>query len=233
LLKLNNISKSFSQPTGNTLHLFSDVSFIIENKVKLALLGPNGCGKTTLLRLIAGEIQQDNGTIFIENIDLINIPVYKRSKYIGYVNQDSYRSLASDLTVGEILSIASKKKEPLKLKMPCPRKAISEINILSPTLSKFLSERTRIPTCYLSGGQRQLLAIAIAVLCNPKIILLDEHTASLDEKYKKEVDYLFNKIALTNDTAILCATHDRKWAQTFADQYALFKDNKIILSKTL
>ena len=233
MLTLLDISKSFPQPDGGRLLLFEHVSFTVEDGVIMAVLGPNGCGKTTLFRLVSGEISPDSGSIELDETPLDSVPLYRRSKSIGRVHQDSYRSLASDLTIREVLSIAAKRRKLLTLSFPSPERALAELGEISGEVLQFLKVYLNTPTRFLSGGERQLLAIAICVLGRPRLILLDEHTASLDDKYRREVDMLLKRVTQHTNASVLCITHDQAWARRYVDSYAVFRDRSVVVSSSL
>lgn len=229
MLILDNLSKSFEQPGGNVKNLFRSINIEVKKGSIVSIIGPNGCGKSTLFKIISGELSADTGNIFLNFDDITYSPIHLRSKMIGYVQQDTYRSMASDLSVGHILSIAGKRKVNLSLSYPKVAHSINLIKNISPYISEWLENKIEIPTKFLSGGQRQLLAIISSVLGNPEVILLDEFTASLDDIHKSYADNLIHKITYDTGTITLCITHDHAWAKKNSDFILRFDNGKIEL----
>ena len=167
LISLENISLSFGKRK-----ILDNVSFKINHGQILGMLGPNGVGKSTIFNLITGLIKPNYGEIKFSGIDVVNYPIYLRTtKFkIGYVPQ--YGGYFSDLTLLENL------------------KAIAEIVIIDKNLinhkinqliAKFELDAIRdIKAKFLSGGQKKKLVIALALLSEPKVLLLDECFAALD-----------------------------------------------------
>lgn len=223
LLKISEVSKAFKQPSGEDLNVLINASLDIAIKNIVALMGPNGCGKSTLLNIISGNIVPDNGEIILNGNNITALPAFKRAQIIGRVHQESYKSLASLLTVSEILSISMRRGKNLLLSFASSETTIQKIGEYSAELAMFLSTREDVPTRVLSGGQRQLLALAIAVLGTPKLLLLDEHMASLDEQYKGIADKLLETYINKNDASVIVVTHDYRWATSMSNAIATYE----------
>ena len=167
LVSLKKISLSFGKR-----QILDDVSFNINKGEILGMLGPNGVGKSTIFNLITGLIKPDYGTINFDNINATNYPIYLRTtKFkIGYVPQ--HGGYFHDLTLIENLKAIS------EVLVPDEKERLFKINDL---ISKFELDAIRdIKAKHLSGGQRKKLVIAMALLGNPKVLLLDEPFAALD-----------------------------------------------------
>ena len=167
LLELKNISISFGQRK-----ILDNISFKINQGEILGLLGPNGAGKSTIFNLITGILKPDYGSINFGNRNATNYPIYLRTREfkIGYVPQ--YGGYFSDLTTYENL------KAVAEILIKDIREQNSKIEYL---ISKFELDYIRdIKASFLSGGQKKKLVIALALLGDPKILLLDECFAALD-----------------------------------------------------
>lgn len=195
-----NISKSFGTQT-----VLQNFTYKFNNNGFYLLLGESGSGKTTLLNILAGLIPFDTGIIYKDNISFdsqVNMPFAENN--VEYITQDSY--FVSFLTVFDNLRLISRND-----------------NLIYDTLNRFgLSDKAnRFPET-LSGGEKQRLSLARAVVKNKKVILLDEPTASLDEDNKIAVFQLLSQ--MKQDTLIICATHDRQ-AIGYADEIINFSKN--------
>lgn len=227
MLTVNSITKSFAREDREPLLVLDKATFAVMNHCIMVLMGPNGSGKTTLLNIICGELCPDSGGIWVDNQALDDWPAHRRYRMLGRVHQDSYKALAGDLTVAETLAIAQSRASWLSLRPSREKYAMSTIDRYCPPVAEFLSERLRTPTRDLSGGQRQLLAMAVAVLGNPRVLLLDEHLASLDSAHRAIADRLLESYVMLENACALATTHDRQWADTmshcigFVEQHAV------------
>jgi putative tryptophan/tyrosine transport system ATP-binding protein len=213
LLNVAGLSKSFVQPSGKELSVLQDVKFSVQAHDIMALMGPNGSGKTTLLNLIGGELSPDAGTVTLDGEDILAMKPHRRYRRIGRVHQESYKGLATDLTVSELLVIGEKRGQRLALRRVSPANTIETVRAFSPGISAFLTANLNQPARLMSGGQRQLLCLALAVLGRPKLLLLDEHLASLDEQYCGLADSLLLSFVRSEECAALAVTHGRAWAE--------------------
>jgi putative ABC transport system ATP-binding protein len=229
LLKTENLDMKFDRPDGTPLVVLCDVSLSVCAGDMLALMGPNGCGKTTLLRIIAGEITQTSGKVFIADCDAKKISQHKRAKFIGRVHQESYKSLASDLTVEETLALAVRRNAALSLRFPNYANMMEILNGLSEAASEFVASRSKLATRTLSGGQRQLLAIIAATLGKPRVLLLDEHLTALDDYSKEVANELTNQFVTNTNGAFVAITHDCQWAEKHVKNVVRFSNNNFYL----
>ena len=167
ILKLENVSLSF----GNR-QILENINFEINKGEIFGMLGPNGVGKSTIFNLVTGLISPEKGSIFIAGEKVNNFPIFVRTtKFkIGYVPQ--YGGYFYDLTLFENLKAVG------EILIENSRDRIEKINYLT---SKFDLESIRdIKAKFLSGGQKKKLVIAMALLGNPELLLLDECFAALD-----------------------------------------------------
>ena len=189
LVTLKNISHTYGKR-----QILDDVTFSINQGEILGMLGPNGVGKSTIFNLITGLIKPNYGSILFDNIDATDLPIYSRtSKFkVGYVPQ--YGGYFNDLTlidnlkaIGEVL-IGDKKQR------------ISKIDNL---ISKFELDSLRdIKAKFLSGGQKKKLVIALALLGDPKILLLEECFAALDVLTIKMLQQIIVNLQTENNIGI-------------------------------
>jgi len=219
ILKLEKISISFGRKT-----ILDNLNLSLNNGQILGLLGPNGVGKSTIFNLITGLISPDFGSIIINSKVVNEYPIYQRTiKFkIGYVPQ--YGGFFHDLTVYENL------------------KAISEITIenqsfreekINSLISKFELDSIRdIKADFLSGGQKRKLVIAIALLSDPKILLLDEPFAALDVMTIKALQEIIVNLQSNNNISIVLCDHQARDLLACVDTAAIIDNGKVIAQGT-
>ena len=180
MLTIRNISKTFFPNTANERHALVDVSLDLAEGDFVTVIGSNGAGKSTLLNAVSGRMPIDAGEISIDGVTLGRMPDHKRAKYIGRVFQDPLAGTAPSLTIEENLSLAylRGKRRGLGLGLSKARREIFVEQLRSLELG--LEDRLTAKVGLLSGGQRQALSLLMAGFTQPKIMLLDEHTAALD-----------------------------------------------------
>ena len=211
MLSINNLSISF-----NDTKILEDISFDVKQGEIVTLLGSSGCGKTTILRAIAGLQKEHEGNICIGELCVSSKETFLKDRQTGYIFQDY--ALFPHLNVEENIAFAldslSKKDK---------KKRVDEL------LEQFdiLEHKTK-SIHQLSGGQQQRVAIARAMANNPKILLLDEPFANLDSqlRYKTKM-WLKNLIKKYNLSAVL-VTHDKKEALSISDKIGIIHNKKLI-----
>ena len=201
MLELKNISKKFKDR-----QILSDFNLTVEKNKILAIVGPSGGGKTTLLRMLAGLEKIDSGEI-IYNGESLPIDELEKRNLLGFVFQDF--QLFPHLTVLENLVLSPIKTMNME-KNDAEKKAIELLEKLG--LEKQINN---YPTS-LSGGQKQRVALARAMMINPKIIGYDEPTSALDPELRLEVEKLILKNRELGITQIV-VTHDLQFAENIAD----------------
>ena len=201
MLELKNISKKFKDR-----QILSDFNLTVEENKILAIVGPSGGGKTTLLRMLAGLEKIDSGEI-IYNGEFLPIDELEKRNLLGFVFQDF--QLFPHLTVLENLVLSPIKTMNME-KNDAEKKAIELLEKLG--LEKQINN---YPTS-LSGGQKQRVALARAMMINPKIIGYDEPTSALDPELRLEVEKLILKNRELGITQIV-VTHDLQFAENIAD----------------
>ncbi len=229
MLKIKNLYKSFNLGEPTEQHIFQGLNLEINEGECTALIGGNGCGKSTLMNIIAGSIKQEDGYIELDGEDVTNLPEYRRSKYIARVHQNPSMGVSESLTILENLAIAEKKSQKFRF-LPLVKK--SNIEKYKKMLESFdlgLEDKLNVLVKQLSGGQRQSLSLLMAVMHRPKLLLLDEHTAALDPKTSKIVmDKTLDIIKKEKMTTIMI-THNMMDAINYADRVIMLEKGEIIL----
>ena len=219
ILKLDKISLKFGRKT-----ILDNLNLQLNNGQILGLLGPNGVGKSTIFNLITGLVSADFGSIII-NSEIVNkYPIYQRTlKFkIGFVPQTG--GFFHDLTVYENL------------------KAIAEITIeslsyreekINSLISKFELDSIRdIKADFLSGGQKKKLVIAIALISDPKILLLDEPFAALDVMTIKTLQEIIVDLQRLNNISVILCDHQARDLLACVDTAAIIHNGKVVAQGT-
>ena len=218
-LECKNISKSFIINNDN-LNVFSDINLKINESQKIAISGKSGAGKSTLLHIMAGLDKPTKGTVEFNDYDFSKISLNKlseiRLKNFGFVYQ--FHHLLDDLTIAENISI------PAKLNNNFNKTKKDQIISLMKDLNIY-DRKDHLP-CKLSGGEKQRAAIARALTNEPKFLFLDEPTGNLDEENANVIQDILINISKTYGVALITATHDNKFINTFDTIYDL-SDTKL------
>lgn len=221
LFEINNLSKSFGQGEAKVRAL-QNINFKINEGELIAITGPSGCGKSTLLNVIAGLIKSNEGSILFKGEDILkwsntDISEY-RNKNIGYIMQNF--GLINSLSIIKNVLLPIKKAKERKEKKKIALSRLKSLGIL---------EKEKSYPHELSGGQRQRVAIARALMNNPKVILADEPTGSLDLKNSQMIMDILKDIN-KNGTTVLLVTHQKELADQ-CDRYIELEDGRIISDK--
>ncbi len=219
MISLENISLSFGKRK-----ILDNVSFKINNGEILGMLGPNGVGKSTIFNLITGLIKPNYGKIKFNETDVVNYPIYLRTtKFkIGYCPQ--FGGFFNDLTLLENLrSIAEIVIEDKNL-----------INHkIDQLIAKFELDSIRdVKAKFLSGGQKRKLVIALALLADPKVLLLDEPFAALDVLTIKMLQEIIVNLQTENDIAIIICDHQARDLLSCVDVAIILSNCRIVAQGT-
>ena len=219
IVKIEKLTLSFGKRK-----ILDNIDFSINKGQILGLLGPNGVGKSTIFNLITGLIKPDFGNIIIDSKNVNDFPIYLRTTMfkIGYVPQ--YGGYFNDLTLFENLKAVGEiiiKNEKMR---------VEKINSL---ISKFeLETISDVKAKYLSGGQKKKLVISLALLGNPKILLLDEPFAALDVMTIKSLQEIIVNLQNENDISIVLCDHQARDLLSCVDIAIILSNCKIIASGT-
>ncbi len=196
MIKLLNITKKY----GNNV-ILNDVSLEIKDGEFIGIIGESGSGKTTLLQVMSGIIPNDGGDVFYDDVNICKLKEEElfewRKNNVGFVFQ--INNLVDELTVQDNLEIAMliKGEERVAFKSKI-FEALKEVNLVGFETKKVSN---------LSGGEKQRVAIAMAIVRKPKILFADEPTGSLDSKNGQNIMELFKEINKKYKTTIIMVTH--------------------------
>ena len=212
MLKIQQLSKVFNPNTINENKVFDSLDLEVNKGDFVAIIGSNGAGKSTLLNMISGSLMCDSGTILIDDEDVTDKPEFVRSKEIGRVFQNPSVGVSPKMTILENLSLADNKGKRFGLSLGVNKKRAEYYKELLREVDLGLEDKLYNKVELLSGGQRQALTLLMAVMSNPKILLLDEHTAALDPKTSQKIMDITKKIVKESGITTLMVTHNLKHA---------------------
>lgn len=229
MINISNIKKTFYSALGEEKAVFNGLNLEINQGDFISVIGSNGAGKTTLLNTISGNIDLDDGYIEVDGKNINNLAKHKRGEFISKVYQNPAMGTAPSMTIFENLSMADNKGKRfgLSLGLNYSRKEYY-INLLK-ELDLGLENLLDIEVRYLSGGQRQCLALIMATLNQPKVLLLDEHTAALDPKTSKIIMDKTEEIVKKSEIRTLMITHNLQDAIRYGNRLIMLHNGQIIL----
>jgi len=229
VLKLTQLQMTFEKGTVNENHVLKGVNFTAHKGDFITVIGGNGAGKSTLLNSIAGTLLVDEGSIAIDGIDVTHQVEYQRAKLVGRVFQDPRMGTATRMTIEENMKIALKRGQRRGLRIGISPKEREMFHEQIKQLELGLEERMKMEVGLLSGGQRQALTLLMATMVQPKILLLDEHTAALDPKTAEQVLYLTNKIVTEQKLTTFMITHNMHDALRYGNRLIMLDQGQIIV----
>ncbi len=221
MLKLQAVKKSF---TGHFEPILKGINLEIKAGEFCILIGSNGSGKSTLMRSIFGEYAIDSGKILINGKD---VAANKRSEYIATVTQDINKGTIAEMTLLENMILSDLRGRKASFSFYSQRR--DEVGKILKELNMDLERYIDLPLGMLSGGQRQMIAILMAISSKPQILLLDEHTSALDPKTQSILmRYSAENIAKLNITSLM-VTHKLDDAINYGDRLIMLHQGVIVL----
>ena len=230
LLQLREITKIFSRSTIDEVRALDSINLDVNIEDYITIIGSNGAGKTTLLNVIAGVYPPERGgKIIINSNDITGLSEYKHARYVGRVYQDPHIGTAAKMTVEENLAMAIMrgKTRGLRAATNKQRRELSR-SVLAP-LGLRLENRLNALVGTLSGGQRQALALVMATISKPAILLLDEHIATLDPQTAQIVLELSEAIVTQEKMTTLMVTHNMELALRYGNRLIMMHEGRIVV----
>lgn len=230
MLDIIDVHKTFNPGTINEKVALDGVNLHIDAGDFCTVIGGNGAGKSTMLNAVAGVWPVDQGAIVLSGQNITGIPEHKRAAYLGRVFQDPMTGTAATLEIEENLALAARRGKRRTLGWGITRQEKERYRELLKLLDLGLEDRLTSKVGLLSGGQRQALTLLMATLQQPKLLLLDEHTAALDPKTAEKVLRITDQIIAENHLTTLMITHNMKDAIVHGNRLIMMHEGKVILN---
>ncbi len=229
MLKLIDVCKTFNPGTVNEKVALDNLNLTVNKGDFVTVIGGNGAGKSTMFNAICGVWRPDSGNIIIDGVDVTSRPEHIRAKYLGRVFQDPMLGTAPDMQIEENLALAYRRGRLHGLDWGISKK---ERELYREKLREFglgLENRLSDKVGLLSGGQRQAITLLMASIQNPKLLMLDEHTAALDPKTAAKVMELSDKLIRENGMTALMVTHNMQNAIDYGNRLIMMNEGRIVV----
>lgn len=224
-LAADRVSYTYNRRTGvEPVNAVCDVSVRIQRGSLTGLIGPNGCGKTTLLKLLAGVLAPDSGLVALDGRDLAGMSRRTVARRIAVVPQETHP--AFEYSVIE-MALMGRHPHLGPFQLEGPDDLAIAYEALAATGTAQLAERSYMT---LSGGEKQRVVIASALTQTPEVLLLDEPTASLDLGFQIEIGLLLRRLNQERSATMVMATHDLNLAASLCDTLVLMRNGRVLAS---
>ena len=229
VLGLTDVRRVFLPGTPDEVVALDNVRLALEAGEVVTVVGSNGAGKSTLLNVIAGTQPVDAGRVELDGRDVTALPAHARARFIGRVTQDPKAGTAASLSVEQNLAVALLRGQARGLGqgVTADRRALFK-RTLAP-LGLGLEGRLATLASTLSGGQRQALALVLATLVPPRLLLLDEHTAALDPRTAPLVLEITRRLVEEQRITTVMVTHNVEHALAYGSRLLMLHAGRIVL----
>lgn len=228
MLKLKRVTKVFNKDTVNEKIVLRDLSLTLNQGDFVTVIGSNGAGKSTMLSAIAGAWSLEDGRVVLGGEDITELPGFKRAGLIGRVFQDPMVGTAAAMTIEENLSIAAKRGSTRGLKKGINKNLKDRMREKLAHFDLGLENRLAAPVGLLSGGQRQALTLLMATFQQPRLLMLDEHTAALDPKTGEKVLKITAELVKSTGLTTLMVTHNIADALRLGNRTIMMHEGQIV-----
>lgn len=228
MISLNGISKTFSKGSPNEVNLLINFNLEINQNDFIIVVGSNGSGKSTLLNILAGVVRINEGSIVLDEKDITQSKDYKRSRWLARIFQNPLAGTAPDLSILENFRLASIRTGSKGLRIGTDKKFRAKVRDRIAVLNLGLENKLDQEMGSLSGGQRQALALLMAIMDETRLLLLDEPTAALDPRTSELIMNLADKVIKEYSLTALLVTHQIKDVVNFGNRVIQMKEGKII-----
>ena len=229
MLNIEGITKVFNPGTINENIALNGLSLHLKPGEFVTVIGGNGAGKSTMLNCVSGALRVDEGRILIDGTNVTGLSEHRRAKYIGRVFQDPMMGTAATMQIEENLALAMRRGKRRGLLPGITRQEREVYREQLKILDLGLENRMSAKVGLLSGGQRQALTLLMATMQEPKLLLLDEHTAALDPKTAAKVLDVTERIVQKDQLTTLMITHNMRDAIRYGNRLIMMYAGRIVV----
>jgi putative ABC transport system ATP-binding protein len=229
MLELAGVVKIFNRGTQDEKRALNGIELVVENGDFVTVIGSNGAGKSTLLNAIAGTILLDEGKIRIKGDDVTKVQDHARARHLARVFQNPSTGTAASMTIEENLCLAELRGQRRGLRWGVTSARRGRYREVLKVLGLGLEDRLTDRVGLLSGGQRQSMALLMAALNPPEVLLLDEHTAALDPRTADKVMELTDAMVREHRLTTLMVTHNMNQALRFGNRLLMLHEGRVQL----
>lgn len=226
-LVVDNCSITFNPTRPNEVRALKEVSVRIPQGQHVVIVGSNGAGKSTLLNLVCGRFTPDHGSVLLSGSDITDWSESRRARRVGRVFQDPIAGTAAPMTIEENLTLAESRGHRRRLRRVRSGRSVFYREQLA-RLGMGLEDRLDAVVGGLSGGQRQALALLMASIGNPELLVLDEHTAALDPVAAERVMAITKDLVNESNLTTLMVTHNMQHAVEAGDRTLMFHRGQVL-----
>ncbi len=228
MIRIDNLHKTFNPGTSNEVYALKDINLKIGQGEFVTIIGTNGSGKSTLLNAVAGTFLPDKGRITISSEDVTSTVDFQRSRLVSRVFQNPFMGTAPEMTLAENLHMAYLRDKNSYPKLGLNRRRMDDYAEQITQLEMQLESRLGSVIGTLSGGQRQALTLLMSVITQPRVLLLDEHTAALDPKSAAQVIKLTETFIKRDNLTALMVTHSMQQALDLGNRVIMMHRGRVI-----
>jgi putative ABC transport system ATP-binding protein len=232
MLEIRDAQKIFQKGTLNERVALDHLSLFLEAGEFVTIIGSNGAGKSTLFNAITGAFLLDGGQVVLGGEDITWLVPHKRALSIGYLFQDPMKGTAPNMTIEENLALAYSRKKTWALGPGVSKDDASFFRERLALYGMGLENRMKTKVGLLSGGQRQALSLLMSTVAEPRLLLLDEHTAALDPASAEKVMAITLDVARSQKLTTLMITHNVQQALRVGGRTIMLGGGRLILDIT-
>lgn len=229
MLRLAGIRKTFNPGAPNEKLALDGLDLEVATGEFVMVIGSNGAGKSTAMNVVAGDVIPDAGTVMLDGQDVTRVPAHRRAALIGRVFQDTSACTAPGLTVEENLAIALRRGQRMRLRSPLTAAARETFREALRPIGLGLESRLDTNVDLLSGGQRQAVALVMAITGSPRLLILDEHCAALDPRTAETVMQATIAAVERARMTTLMVTHNMQQAIAFGSRLVMLHQGRVLL----
>ncbi len=230
ILRLRDIKKIFGRGSVDEVTALDNISLEVNAEDYITIIGSNGAGKTTLLNVIAGVFPPERGgRVIVNGDDITGFSEYKHAAYVGRVNQDPNIGTAAKMTVEENLAMAVLRGQRRGLGVASNKQRREQFRVALAPLGLGLEDRLSTLVGTLSSGQRQAVALVMATISKPALLLLDEHIANLDPRTAQVVLELTEMIVRREKMTTIMVTHNMELALRYGNRLIMMHEGRIVV----